>query len=201
VEYLVYGRDRPGTAELRDELTEAHWAYMDRFDDVLVARGPTLTPDLEQATGSLHIVDLPDLAAARVFAEEDPYHVAGVFEDVLIRRWNNGLGRTMWEFEGDPEQNRRFFILGHGNPGVAELRDRFLAEHRRHLDDPAHAGHFIARGGLLGEDGGEWVGSAMLVEFPDRAAAEAMERADPFVREGLYASVEIHDWTFGGRRA
>ena len=201
MEFLVYGRDRPGTAALRDELTEAHWAYMDGFADVLVARGPTLTEDLQQATGSLHIVDLADAAAARLFAEEDPYHAAGVFEDVLIRRWNNGLGRTMWEFEGDPEHNRRFLVLGHGKPGIAALRDAHLAEHRRHLDDPAHAGHFIARGGLFSDDGSEWVGSAMLVEFPDRASAAAMEAADPFVREGLYASVEIHDWVFGGRRA
>jgi uncharacterized protein YciI len=200
VELLVYGRDRPGTAELRDELSEAHWAYMDRFADVLIARGPTLTPDLQRATGSLHIVDLADVAAARAFAEEEPYAAAGVFEDVLIRRWNNGLGRTMWQFDGDPEHNRRFLILGHGKPGIGAQRDAHLAEHRRHLDDPAHAGHFIARGGLFSDDGSEWVGSAMLVEFPDRAAAEAMEAADPFVRESLYAAVEIHDWEFGGRR-
>jgi uncharacterized protein YciI len=39
----------------------------------------------------------------------------------------------------------------------------------------------------------------MLVELPDRSAADAMLRDDPYALAGLYASVEIHDWQFGGR--
>jgi uncharacterized protein YciI len=200
VEYLVYGRDRPDTAALREEHTEAHWAYMDRFADAMIARGPTLTPDREEATGSLHILDLPDAAAALAFAQDDPYRQAGVFEDVLIRRWRNGLGRTMWEFEGDPEANRRYFVLGLGKAGVAEAREAVVADHRRHLVDPAYVDHFIARGALLSDDGKDWLGAAMLVEFPDRRAAEEMVARDPFTRAGLYSDIEIHDWTFGGRR-
>jgi hypothetical protein len=33
----------------------------------------------------------------------------------------------------------------------------------------------------------------------NRAAVEAMLAGAPYVRAGLYASVEIHDWQFGGR--
>jgi uncharacterized protein YciI len=200
VEYLIYGRDGHHTAALRDENTEAHWSYMDRFAAGMIARGPTLTPDREEATGSLHILDLPDAAAALAFAEGDPYHRAGVFEEVLIRRWRNGLGRTMWEFAGDREANQPYFVLGLGKPGAAEAREAVIADHRRHLADPAYAGRFIARGALLSDDGERWVGAAMLVELPDRLAAEEMVARDPFTRAGLYADIEIHDWTFGGRR-
>jgi uncharacterized protein YciI len=33
----------------------------------------------------------------------------------------------------------------------------------------------------------------------DRAAVEAMWADAPYVQAGVYASVEIHDWQFGGR--
>ena len=44
------------------EQTEAHWSYMDGYADRMIARGPTLTDDGAAATGSLHIIDLPDAA-------------------------------------------------------------------------------------------------------------------------------------------
>ena len=43
----------------RSALTEEHWSYMDRFADGMLARGPTLAPDRETWTGSIHIVELP----------------------------------------------------------------------------------------------------------------------------------------------
>jgi uncharacterized protein YciI len=51
---------------------------------------------------------------------------------------------------------------------------------------------------LLADDGGGWVGSALLVQLRDRAAVEAMVAGAPYVQGGLYGSVEIHDWQFGG---
>ena len=44
-----------------------------------------------------------------------------------------------------------------------------------------------------------WMGSAMLVELPDRTSVDAMLAQDPYVLEGLYAKVETHPWHFGGR--
>jgi uncharacterized protein len=73
------------------------------------------------------------------------------------------------------------------------------AAQRRWFDQPAHRDRFILRGPLLADDGAGWVGSALLVQLPDRAAVEAMLAGAPYVQAGLYASVEIHDWQFGGR--
>ena len=70
---------------------------MDGFADAMIARGPTLTPDRKTATGSLHIVDLPDAEMARAFAFEEPYYRSGVFREALVRRWRNELGATMWD--------------------------------------------------------------------------------------------------------
>ena len=48
----------------------------------------------------MHIVDLPYPAAARAFAFYEPNYQAGVYRHVLLRRWRNLLGRTMWDFPG-----------------------------------------------------------------------------------------------------
>jgi uncharacterized protein len=199
MEWFVYGRDRPGAGTLREELAEAHWSFMDGYAGAMIARGPTLTADRTAATGSMHMVDLPDATAAREFAFEEPYYRAGVFADVLVRRWRNVLGGTMWDFEGDAAANRRFLVLGHGKPGMSAARDTLVSEHRRYFVDQGYLDCFIERGPLLDDDGAEWVGSAMLVELPDRAAVEAMLAREPYVNAGLYADLEIHDWQFGGR--
>jgi len=198
MEFFVYCRDRPGTGTLREATTEAHWSFMDGYADAMIARGPTTATD-GTVTGSMHIVDLPNVEAARVFAFEEPYHRAGVFGDVIVRRWRNGLGRTMWDFDGDEGNLRRFLIIGHGKPGMTAARDALLAEHRRYFEDRGYLERLIARGPLLSDDGEEWRGSAILAELRDRAAVDAMLAGEPYVRAGLYASVEVHDWHFGGR--
>ncbi len=98
MEFFCYHRDRPGSLALREELLEQHWSYMDRYAKELIARGPTFADNGETPTGSVHIVDLPDPAAARAFAFDEPGYQAGAYRDVLLRRWRNVLGRTMWDF-------------------------------------------------------------------------------------------------------
>jgi uncharacterized protein YciI len=180
MEFFCYHRDRPGSASLRDELLEEHWSYMDRYATELIARGPTFTDD-DTPTGSVHIVDLPDPAAARAFAFDEPNYQAGVYRDVLLRRWRNLLGRTMWEFPGGRSGGSRYLVLGLG-AGTAE--------------DPVPADRevLIAYGPLLSDDGATWLGTAALVEAPNPAAAQAI------LTPGRYAEIEVHNWEFGGRR-
>jgi uncharacterized protein YciI len=112
MEFLIYSRAAPNAADIEDEdaLNEAHWSYMDRFADGMVARGPTLGPDRETWTGSIHIVNLPSVEAAHEFVEHEPYNRAGLFEEHLIRRFHNLLGRTMWEFPGTSDEPR-FMVI------------------------------------------------------------------------------------------
>src|SRR4051812_42106978 len=109
MEFFCYHRDRPGSLALREGLLEEHWSYMDRYATEMIARGPTFAGDGDgdgdgdgggAPTGSVHIVDLPGPAAARAFAFDEPNYQAGVYRDVLLRRWRNMLGRTMWDFPG-----------------------------------------------------------------------------------------------------
>ncbi|MGW2617231.1 YciI family protein [Streptomyces sp. NPDC001500] len=180
MEFLCYHRDRLGSLELRDELLEAHWSYMDGFAKELIARGPTLDDDGDRPTGSVHIVDLPDPAAARAFAFDEPNYQAGVYRDVLVRRWRNTLGRTMWDFPGGRTGGNRYLVLGFGAGEAADL----VAPDRDDL---------IAYGPLLSDDGAAWLGTAALLRAPDPRAARAVLTTD------RYADVEVHPWQFGGR--
>ena len=117
MQYFVYGRDRPGGFGLKVSLTEEHWAFMDGYADALIARGPTLTEDGEETTGSLHIVDLPDVAAARSFAYDEPYYRAGAFDDgpaVPLRqtRRHHDVGLHRAPVEG----HRRYLVLTQDEP-------------------------------------------------------------------------------------
>jgi uncharacterized protein YciI len=75
--FYVYGQDRPGTGPQMEDLNEAHWSYMDRFQ--LILRGPTLSDDGTEHTGSVHVVDLADRAGADRFAAGEPYYRAGLY--------------------------------------------------------------------------------------------------------------------------
>ncbi|MCO5969577.1 YciI family protein [Actinoallomurus soli] len=182
MEFFCYHRDRSGSPALRAELGEAHWSYMDRYERELIARGPTFAGDGETPTGSVHIVDLPDPAAARAFAFEEPNYQAGVYRDVLLRRWRNLLGRTMWDFPGGRSGGSRFLVLGLGPEKGADLAV------------PSERSELIAYGPLLSDDGTTWLGTAVLVRAPDPDAARAV------LTPVRYAETEVHAWEFGGRR-
>ncbi|MFD3698853.1 YciI family protein [Streptomyces sp. NPDC058646] len=181
MEFLCYHRDRPGSLPLRHELLEEHWSYMDGYAKEMIARGPTFADD-GTLTGSVHIVDLPDPAAARTFAFDEPNYQAGAYRDVLVRRWRNLLGRTMWDFPGGPTGGKRYLVLGFGTGQAADTAV------------PPDRDELIAYGPLLSDDGATWLGTAALVRAPDPDAARAVLTPD------RYADIEVHDWEFGGRR-
>jgi uncharacterized protein len=179
VEFFCYHRDRPGSVTLREELLEQHWSYMDRYQAQMIARGPTLTDGMP--TGSVHIIGLPDPAAARAFAFDEPNYQAGVYRDVLLRRWRNLLGRTMWDFPGGRAGGNRYLVLGLGaGPAIG-------------LAVPPDRDELIAYGPLLSDNGGTLLGMAVLVRARDPDAARAILAA------GRYAGIEVHSWQFGGR--
>jgi len=181
MEFFCYHRDRSGSMALREELLEEHLSYMDRFATQMIARGPTMAADGATATGSVHILDLPDPAAARRFAFDEPGYQAGVYRDVLLRRWRNELGRTMWDFPGGREGGSRYLVIGLGTGEAADLAL------------PAARDALIAYGPLLSDDGSTWLGTAALVRAPDPESARAVLTPD------AYAEIEVRAWQFGGR--
>ena len=182
MEFFCFHRDRPGSLALRNELLDQHWSYMDRFATEMIARGPTFASrDDESPSGSVHIVDLSSPAAARAFAFDEPNYQAGVYRDVLLRRWRNTLGRTMWDYPGGRNGGNRYLVLGLGSGTASDLAG------------PAVQHELIAYGPLLSDAGTSWLGTAALVRAPDPDTARAVLTSDG------YADVEVHNWRFGGR--
>ncbi len=180
MEFFCYHRDRAGSTPLREQMVEQHWSYMDEYAATMIARGPTFTSD-GTLTGSVHILDLPDAAAARAFVFAEPGYQAGAYRDVMLRRWRNSLGRTMWDFPGGSADHRRYLVLG------------FTLEQAAQAAEPTPRDDLIACGPLLSDDGSMVLGAAVLLEAPNDAGARAV--LDP----ARYVGIEVHQWDFGGR--
>jgi uncharacterized protein YciI len=177
MDFFVYSADAPRARELRldAQLLEEHWSYMDQFADSMIARGPTLGDDLDTATGSLHVLGLPSVAAARDFVDREPNNRAGVYAEHSVWRFDNLLGRTMWEFAG-PSDEPKFLVIAR-SPTRAEV--------------PAPE-RLILHGNLSTLEDDRPVGFALAVHARDRDAIQALL--------GGFPNLEIHNWEFGGRR-
>lgn len=83
-----------------------------------------------------------------------------------------------------------FAITCKDMPGALETR---LATRPVHLDYLKGCLGLKLAGALLGEDGNP-IGSLLIVEADDLAAAQAQADNDPFTLAGVFASVEVRPW-------
>lgn len=90
--YAIHGIDHPNSLEGRRQARPAHLARLQALADAgrLKLAGPLPAIDAEDPgpagfTGSLVVAEFPDLAAARAWAEADPYLAAGVYARVEVR--------------------------------------------------------------------------------------------------------------------
>jgi uncharacterized protein YciI len=76
--------------------------------------------------------------------------------------------------------------------GHQQLRAATRAAHLEYLK--GYSGQIIMAGPLLDDAGKEMIGSLFILDFPDRAAAEAFAAGDPYGKAGLFASVRLTPW-------
>ncbi len=88
--FVIRCTDKKDHLQVRQDNRPAHVAYLKSFGDKLFAAGPLLDAN-EQMCGSVIILDLVDKVEAQKFAANDPYALAGLFEQVTIDRWNRVL--------------------------------------------------------------------------------------------------------------
>lgn len=70
-----------------------------------------------------------------------------------------------------------------------ETREAHLAWLRTHQAD----GNVVISGPFLSDEG-DMNGSLLILDVPDKAAAEALAAEDPYAKAGLFASVKIKAW-------
>ena len=88
--FAVICTDKPGALPLRLDNRAAHLAYIEATGVVEMA-GPFLDAE-GKMTGSLVVLSVDSLTAAREWAAGDPYAKAGLFESVDIREWKKVIG-------------------------------------------------------------------------------------------------------------
>ncbi|RRN64834.1 YciI family protein [Caulobacter sp. 602-1] len=83
-----------------------------------------------------------------------------------------------------------FAIICKDKPGALETR---LTTRPTHLDYLNQSQGLKLAGALLGDDG-DPIGSLLIVEAEDLAAAQAQADNDPFTAAGVFESVEVRPW-------
>lgn len=84
-----------------------------------------------------------------------------------------------------------FVAICHDKPGALPKRLEVRPTHLAYLE--ANAATVKAAGALLGGDGNP-IGSMLLLDCVDQAAAEAFCAGDPFALNGVFASVAVTPW-------
>ena len=82
----------------------------------------------------------------------------------------------------------QFLVKAYDGPNMLEKR---MAVRPRHLEGMKALGkQIIAAGGLLDEDG-KMKGSALIMEFPDRAALDDYLAGESYVVEGVWQKIVV----------
>jgi len=97
IQAMFHGLDQPGASALRREFREAHEAYLAQHASMVMACGPLVVDDGEEPIGSVLLLDVPDMDAARAFMAHEPFYSNGVYKDINFHRWR--FGRVMDRFK------------------------------------------------------------------------------------------------------
>lgn len=96
--YAIMGEDREESLEARLAARPAHLKRVEALRDqgrlILAGPHPAIdSPDPGPAgfSGSLIVAEFPDLAAARAWADADPYTLAGVYAKVSVKPFRKVL--------------------------------------------------------------------------------------------------------------
>lgn len=96
--YVITGIDIANSLDKRKATRPAHIARLQKLleEGRLLLAGPFPAIDAEDPgpagfSGSLIIAEFDDLEAAKVWADADPYRVAGVYREVTVRPFRQTL--------------------------------------------------------------------------------------------------------------
>jgi uncharacterized protein YciI len=84
-----------------------------------------------------------------------------------------------------------FVITAFDRPGALDLRMKVRPAHLEYLESRATQ---IRVGGPLLDRDDQPMGSLLIIEAADRAAAEAFAAGDPHGKQGVFEKVEIRPW-------
>ena len=109
---------------------------------------------------------------------------------VVALIWQKDYNREKIHHRGkiNGGKNMQYLIKAYDGPNMLEKR---MAVRPRHLEGMKALGRqIIVAGGLLDESG-KMKGSALVMDFPDRAALDEYLNNEPYVVEGVWQKIEV----------
>jgi uncharacterized protein YciI len=192
-QWAIYCWDKPDMAATRRRLVEDQKGYVGNFGERVIGYGHLVSDDGRDTLGTSFFMQLDDRAAADKFVADEPMNRAGVYQRVEIHRWSNSFGKRAADYRRKGLQQ---FLCTGPKTGTPEFFRTHLHDHESYF--ASYADSFIFRGPIRSADGVDNIGTALLLELPDRAAADKFWNQEPFARNGGYnRDARIVRWVFG----
>jgi len=193
-QWVIIGWDGAGRAAARAAHIAAQKDCARALGERLIGYGHIVSDDGSETLATTWFAQLDSRAATEAFVADDPLNRAGVYEKTQIRRWSNSFLKRAADYRRKGMQ--QYFCTGSKIPDAAPFFATHLHAHESYFRQ--YEDSFIFRGPLRSPDGVENVGTALLLELPDRAAAERFWNNEPFAANGGYqADSRIYRWVFG----
>ena len=192
-QWAIFCWDESGMADRRHALLQEQKNYVRGFGERVIGYGHFVSDDGRDMLGTSFFMQLPDRAAANDFVSGDPMNKAGVYQSADIHRWSNSFGKRAADYRRKGLQQ---FLCTGPKTGTPEFYRAHLHAHESYF--ASYCDSFIFRGPIRSADGADNTGTALLLELPDRTAAEKFWNNEPFARNGGYQrDARIIRWVFG----
>ena len=191
-QWVIYCWDKPGMQETRRAQLPEQQRYVKSFGERVIGYGHFLSDDGAATLGTSFFMQLDDRATADTFVADEPLNKAGVYERIEIQRWSNSFQKRAADYARKGLQQ---FLCTAPKIGSPEFFRQNLHAHESYF--ASYADSFIFRGPIRSADGVDNIGTALLLELPDRAAADAFWNNEPFAKNGGYPrDARIIRWAF-----
>ncbi|MEE8443924.1 MAG: YciI family protein [Alphaproteobacteria bacterium] len=193
-QWAIYCWDKVDTLEARGTYLQDQRLYVSSFGERVIGYGHLVTDDGLDTLGTTFFMQLDDREATEQFLADEPLNKAGVYETIEVRRWSNSFQKRAADYRRKGLQ--QFLCTGSKIADPAAMIAAHLHAHETYFKD--YADSFIFRGPIRSADGADNIGTALLLELPDRAAAEDFWNNEPFAANGGYQDdARIYSWVFG----
>lgn len=83
-----------------------------------------------------------------------------------------------------------FALMAHDKPGAIEIRKSNRDNHLAYIDSTG----VVSQAGPLLDDTGGMIGSLVILDVADMAAAQNWAENDPYAKAGLFDRVDLIQW-------
>ncbi len=192
-QWVITAWYRPGSAVLRSGTLPEQKRYVAGFGDRVIGYGHIVSDDGAETLATTFFMQLDDRAAADAFIAGEPLNRADAVERVTVQRWSNSCLKRQADYRRKGLQ--QFFCTGSKITDTGPLFAAHLTDHEKYFK--RYEDSFIFRGPILSADGVDNIGTALLLELPDRTAAEKFWNNEPFAAHGGYRDdSRIYRWVF-----